>query len=304
MKVGELLGGAYRTIVRRPKELLIWSVIQIILGVLVVSAAIPFITSATEAQRQALESGPQALPGVPAGIGLFFLAYLLILVWLLMLFTASVRMTASSGEDKFLWLRFGGDELRLIGLIALYMVASVALWLVVALVFGLVFGIATAASPTIGGILAVILAIACFCGAIWLYVRISLIGAVVVLERTFAIRKGWQATKGHFWTLLGTYLVLFLAYFVLEIVILAIMSPALLGTMFGGTSDPQQLIERQQQIMAMFSSPPPGLIILWLVGTVLATAGMVYYYSLVATAAIAATGYSRQDLADLESHFE
>jgi hypothetical protein len=57
-------------------------------------------------------------------------------------------------------------------------------------------------------------------------------------------------------------------------------------------------------MLASFTSPSIGLIAIWVVGSVLGTAAFVYYVGVIATAAISATGYSRQDLAELESHFE
>jgi hypothetical protein len=304
MTVGELLGGGWNIITRRPKELIIWTVIQFIVGAALVAAIVPFVMSVTQAQQAALANGGAAAPNIPAGIGLFLLAYVLILVWLLMMFTAVVRATANEGGDRFAWLRFGGDELRLIGLGLLYIVATVVLWLLISIPVGIIIALAATGNATAGVIVGIVFGIICFCGAIWLSVRLSLVGAVFVLEKSFALRKGWQATKGHFWTLFLTYLVMAIVYIVFQVILAAIVNPGAFGAMFGGATDPQQAIERQQQMMATFMSPSIGLIIIWIVGTVIGTAAMVYYFGVIATAAIAGTGYSRQDLAELESHFE
>ncbi len=139
---------------------------------------------------------------------MIFLAELLILLWLLVLFTAIVRASAATGEDKLAWLRFGGDELRLIGLFLLYIVAWFVVGIVLSILFEAVIAAFAVGSPGVAGIIGIVVGIVCFCAAIWISVRLSLIGAVFVLERSFAIRKGWQATKGHFWTLFGTYLIM------------------------------------------------------------------------------------------------
>lgn len=304
MTVGELLGGGWNTITRRPKELIIWTVIQLVVGAALFAALVPFMNSVTQAQQAALANGGAAAPTIPAGLGFFFLAYVLILVWLLMMFTAVVRATASNENDRFAWLRFGGDELRLIGLGLLYIVASVVAWLVLALLFGALIAALAFGSPGAAGIVGIVLGLVCFCAAVWLSVRLSLIGAVFVLDRSFALRKGWQATKGHFWTLFGAYLVMFIAYLVVEGIIIAIANPAAFGAMFGGVTDPQQALAQQQAMMATFASPSIGLVIIWIVGTAIGTAAMVYYFGVIATAAMAGTGYSKQDLAELGSHFE
>lgn len=304
MTVGELLGGGWNAITRRPKELIIWTVIQFIVGAALVAAIVPFVMSVTQAQQAALANGGVAAPGIPAGIGLFLLAYVLILVWLLMMFTAVVRATANEGGDRFAWLRFGGDELRLIGLGLLYIVGTVVLWLLISIPVGIIIALAATGNATAGIIVGIIVGIACLCLAIWLSVRLSLIGAVFVLEKSFALRKGWQATKGHFWTLFGAYLVMFIVYVVFQGILTAILNPEAFGAMFGGATDPQQALARQQAMLATFTSPSIGLVIIWVVGTVIGTAAMVYYFGVIATAAIAGTGYSRQDLAELGSHFE
>lgn len=302
MTVGELLGGGFNVLKRRPKELIIWTVIQLIVGVAMVAALMPFMASITEAQQQGLAGG--AAPALPAGMGLFFLAYLLILVWLLMLFTATVRATAAAGEDKFAWLRFGGDEFRLIGLFLLYLVGSVVLWLLVSIPLGIIIALVAAGNASAGVIAGIVFAVLCLCIAIWLTVRLSLVGAVFVLDGSFALRKGWRATKGHFWTLFLTFLIMTIAYVVLEGIVVAIMYPGYFSSITGGAADPAQALARQQAMMASLSSPSVGMLAMWIVGTILGTAAIVYYISVIATAAISATGYSRQDLAELESHFE
>jgi membrane-anchored glycerophosphoryl diester phosphodiesterase (GDPDase) len=140
------------------------------------------------------------------------------------------------------------------------------------------------------------------CAAVWLSVRLSLVGAVFVLERSFALRKGWQATKGRFWTLLLTFLIISIAYLILQGIVIAIMYPGYFSSAF--STDPAQAVARQQQMVATLTSPSIGTIISAIIGTVLGTAGMVFYVGVISTAAISAIGYSRQDLAELESHFE
>jgi hypothetical protein len=170
---------------------------------------------------------------------------------------------------------FGGDELRLIGLGLLYIVASIVVWLLVALLFGAIIAALAFGSPGAAGIVGIVLGIICFCAAVWLSVRLSLVGAVFVLERRFALRKGWQASKSHFWTLFGTYLIMAIVFLVVEVIIISVVSPGSIGSTFSG--DPQQALERQQQMMATFNSPSLGLIALWVVGTILGTAVFVYY---------------------------
>ncbi len=300
MNIGDLLGGGFRVLARRPKELIIWSVIQLIVIGGLFAVMMPALSSMLAFQQAAAAGGP---PALPPGFGMFFLIEFAVLIWFLIMFAAVVRMTASDGNDRWAWLRFGMDEIRLIGLGILFMIALIVIEIVVVLLGVLLVGAVTAASTVAGIILAIILIIAGICAAIWASVRISLIAPIMVLDHSFAIRKGWRATKGHFWTLFGTYLVMMVGYFVLESIILAIMSPILLSGLIGAR-DPQQIIEAQQQMIASMTTPSVGLIIFWIFGSVIGTALLVYYNSVLATAAIAATDHSGASLAELETAFE
>jgi len=300
MNIGELLGGGFRVLAKRPKELIIWSIIQLVFGGAVFAIMMPFFASIMAAQRAAAAG---TAPALPSGLGMIFLFELLLMLWFLMLFAAVVRMTASDGNDRWAWLRFGMDEIRLIGLGLLLIIAMIVVEIVAVLLGGVVVGLVTAGSAAAGGILAVVLIILGICAAIWASVRISLIAAITVLDHEFAIRKGWRATKGHFWTLFGTYVVMFIGYMIVEGIAVAVMSPFLFSSLVGARS-PDQAIEAQQRMMATLTTPSVGLIIFWVVGSLVGTALIAYYHAVNATAAIAATGHSRADLAGLESAFE
>lgn len=304
MTVGELLGGGFNVLKRRPKELLIWTVLQLLVGAALFTLIIRAFSTlfAGLAGPGAVQAGQ--LQSFASIFGTLLLAYALILVWWLVLFTAVVRATASDGEDKFAWLRFAGDELRLIGLGLLYLVGTFVVSFVLTAIFGVIAVAIAGGNPSNLGVLGILLNIVFYCGFAWLFVRLSLVGSVFVLEKNFALRKGWQATKGHFWTLFLTYLVMGIAFIILEVIVVLLLSPALVYTIFSGAGANPQAFEQQRQVLASLASPGIGMILIWIVGTLAGTAAMVYYYGVTATAAIAATGYSRQDLAELESHFE
>jgi NADH:ubiquinone oxidoreductase subunit 3 (subunit A) len=306
MTVGELLGGGFSVLKRRPKELLIWSVIQLLVSAalfaLIIRAVSTIFLGLSGPGSGAMENGQiQAFASV---FGTLMLAYVLILIWWLMLFTAVVRATANAGEDKFAWLRFAGDEFRLIGLGFLYFVGMLIVSFVLSAAIGLLAVLIAGGNAANLGVFGIILNILFYCGFAWLFIRLSLVGSVFVLEKNFALRKGWQATKRHFWTLFLTYLIMGIAFIVLELIIILLMSPALVSTMFSGAAAAPQAFEQQRQFLASLNSPGIGMILIWIVGTIIGTAVIVYYYSVTATAAISATGYSKQDLAELSSHFE
>ncbi len=66
MTVGELLGGGFNLLTRRPNELVIWTVIQVLISAAFTAAFIPYMAAMMQAQQQAIASGQ---PGVAAPAG-------------------------------------------------------------------------------------------------------------------------------------------------------------------------------------------------------------------------------------------
>jgi hypothetical protein len=94
-------------------------------------------------------------------------------------------------------VRFGVDEVRVVGLLVAYivvsMLATVALSIVLALV-GVVAGQAAVALAPFASL--AVMAV--------LFIRFSLAGPMTIAEHRFRFRPSWAATKGWFWPLLGS----------------------------------------------------------------------------------------------------
>ncbi len=102
-------------------------------------------------------------------------------------------------------LAFGEDEFRLVALSLIVSVLLFAAMFVIMLVVGILGSIGAAISPAAGGLIAVVSAVAAFCGMLWVTVRLSLCGPMTFAERKIVVFRAWSVSRGHFWQLLGSY---------------------------------------------------------------------------------------------------
>jgi hypothetical protein len=117
------------------------------------------------------------------------------LVIQLMIGMALYRMMFRPEERGWLYLRFGPDELRGIG-VTLVLAAGLG---AVAL---LAVGVARAVQP-LGGAGPVIVGLAAIGVAFWLVMRFGFAGPLCVAERRIDFARSWRLSRGHSWALVG-----------------------------------------------------------------------------------------------------
>jgi Na+/H+ antiporter NhaC len=141
----------------------------------------------------------------------------------------------------------------------LLMALYVLLWIVVgAAIVGVAMSAGSSADPAAvmgpGFLIAMLLFLGMILGMIYFGVRFAPAAATSIAKRRFAFFDAWTVTKGRFWALLGSYLLLFLMYFV-GIVILGVAAGVAMGfSLFGqmqAGAEPQSM----EQMLALFASP-------------------------------------------------
>ncbi len=185
-------------------------------------------------------------------------------------------------EEEGLPLRFGGDEIRLVGL-----------WILLALiVFGAIFVVAfvltffaaligAAAGAAAAGVVSGIVFVGMICAMIWLSVRLSLAAPMTFAERRIRIRDAWALTKGHFWHLAGCYLLA--AIFSLIVVLLGlVIAFALSAVTGGGLGAIGELIKPDMTSFSTYFSP-----VRWVYMAVAALLTAMQYVILMAPPAVA-----------------
>jgi hypothetical protein len=141
--------------------------------------------------------------------------------------TVALLRVVIFGDRKpglFVYLWFGGAELRIVVVTILLGVALIAAMIGAGLVIGLL-GVMAAAVPGMGILVSIAIA-GLAVGLIWAMLRLSLISSVVVAENNLGVERSWQLMSGNAARML---LVLILAYLPYAIVAL-LVGLAILGS--------------------------------------------------------------------------
>jgi hypothetical protein len=300
MDAAGILAGGTRLVRAQRKAVAIWGGLYLAACLAVMALIWPMFADLATFQQQAITAQAAGLPPPPPPSGFMLSMFgieAVMIALLIMIFAAAVRATALGGDDRFGFLRVGMDELRLLGLGLLlgltWFVATIVLGFVAALAAGFTAALSGGSAEGATGIV-LILMLAFMVLTIWVQVRISLAGALTVLRGRIVIREAWRLTRGRFWTLFGVYLLVFVAYCVVTLAVLAVVNPDLLAAYADGMQ-PAAMQAALAQQQAAFADPfSPRVLVMWGIGAVAMTLGMAFTFGAIATAAI---GFDQADRA-------
>jgi hypothetical protein len=162
------------------------------------------IAAGSDPSRVVAQMPAQFLIGVVA-----FVAGVIATVALLRVMILGDRKTG-----LFVYLWFGGAELRLIIVTLLLVVAAVAAMIGVTLVFALLAALSTAMPVLSVIVMAAVVAVVF--AAIWVPLRLSLIAPVVVAESSLGVERSWELTKGSALNMLLVLLLTFVPYMIVS----------------------------------------------------------------------------------------
>jgi hypothetical protein len=214
--------------------------------------------------------------------------YLVMLATIVMISTgvASEAMGERRGP-RFVYFRFGANELRASGAILLLIVMIYAAIIVASIIGGIVgavvFGVHAAASGSaqshanpmaaVGQIMAVVVLVLLVAAAAASYFAIRLgflLFPVTVTERRFGLWRSWELTKRNSWRAFAVIFVTCLPILVIDGVILAVtLGPTYLG-MLRHLGNPQALAEQSQQLRMMMQRQLSYYPFLWAIGFIFA----------------------------------
>ena len=210
---------------RRPGAVTWWAAALLIFQLVAGGLALIFAGDALTQMRDASVQPAAALRLAP----LLLLFIPLVLAVYAALYSAAVRTFLAPEPLRFGGLRFGADELRLIGAILLMVLIVIAADIGAALVAigaTLLIGLLTAVTVHAPlGWVSVFHWLALLCVGVTealVVVRLSLTVVTTVAERRIGLRRSWTLTKGHFWPLLGAYLLMAVLSLIVFLVLLAL----------------------------------------------------------------------------------
>lgn len=82
-----------------------------------------------------------------------------------------------------------------------------------------------------GTVVAAIAGLVLFCVFVWAMVRIAPAGPLTILEGKIMIGPAWRLSRGHFWRMLGAFLVIALAVFAVYIVLMFVQMGPIMADM-------------------------------------------------------------------------
>jgi hypothetical protein len=217
LTAGGIVEGAFRLVRTRPGAVLVWSLLYTV-GATGLSLGIQRFVNA-QAMAAAGGDPNRAAAAMVSFMGPFLLMELALFLLIVTLMNAAQRAVLRPDASAFAYLRFGMDEVRVIGLFVVLIVAfyvgAIAAGIVILLFAGL---LGAAGGLLAGGAIGAIGFIALTCAAIWAGVRLSLAAPLTILRDRFVLGESWRLTKGRFWTLFGGYFLIWLIMLVLILV--------------------------------------------------------------------------------------
>jgi hypothetical protein len=237
--VSAAVGSGFDLIRTRPLTVLLWGVAQFAMAAVILLAFFPlWLSMIGTLGRQAVEGGrpdPAAFMGQMAGFqGVLLLVNFGALFARALLSCAVWRSVLHPQQSAYAYFRVSMAELYVFLLTvgasyAAGFVIFIPLIPIAIVIVGLVAAHAYAAAIVVG----VVAVLALLAAVLYLALRFSLVGPMIVQDGKFHLMESWTLTRGHVGGLFATGLLLVLMVIVLEIVVVGVAMAVLVGVAGG-----------------------------------------------------------------------
>ena len=230
----------FRFVREHPRTVAIWAAIQLTFSLLMGLAMVFVFRPFLDRMHGLSAAGPPNPAGVPglmaAFLPIWFLGMAFVLGLYAVVYAAMARAVLQPDQERFAYLRLGGDELRQMLMQLLFCALAIGAYIVVLMAVGIVFLLVSLVARAAGPLAYTSLAIGIVGAWIYLLVRLSLASPLTFDRGRVDVLGSWGLTRGRFWKLLGAYLLATtlaaVACLLLFIVVLA--AAAILGGGFSG----------------------------------------------------------------------
>ncbi len=252
--VGGAINEGFSLIRRHPGSVLLWGLARMALAAAVIALYAPVYFTLFQAVRAG--ATPASLQGNPQLMAVQSLSYLINILQLVVsaVVTCAVfRAVLHPEHSQFAYLRLGATEffvaVLLLGAGFVVGIGLVFVVLIAAIVIALLVVMHLVWAAVLVGIAATIAALAAL---IYVGLRFSMVGPMIVEDGKFHLGESWTLTKGHVGSLFMIGLLLFvvalLAQIVLVIVLVAV-GAGVLTALAGGLSNVPVLVQEPPQVL-------------------------------------------------------
>jgi hypothetical protein len=253
ISIGDAVGAGFGVIRHRPLTVLLWGALMMVMagiGVLVMAPAYSDLFARFAQRAASGHAAPMDTTNIRQMQGVSYLLSFLQIFVLTVLNCAIFRSVVHPERSAFAYLRVGGTELILFALVIAQYFAFIIAAVVVVLPGALVMGILVALHA--GGFAAVVgalIAIAAAGAGIYVALRFSMMGPMMVDDDQVHFADAWALTKGKVGNLFLIGLCLFAILIVAELVIVLIGMVVGFGALSG-------LAGGVRAIPVLFKQPP------------------------------------------------
>ena len=215
----------FRVVAERPWAVAIWAALQFVFALMlqlfIAYSDGPAFTRAARVTLPSPGEDPSAQLELYRQVAPTYLVVVIAsLVLNAVVYAAMNRAVLRPQESRFGYLRLAADELRQLGLFAIFVGLGIATYLgliIVTVVLTVIIGLVAGEGVALPLGLA-FLAIAVVCAVAFLAVRLSLASPMTFETRRIDLVGAWRMTQGRFWPMLRSYLIAF----ALSVVVIAL----------------------------------------------------------------------------------
>lgn len=270
--IGGILGAGIRLVRDRPGAAAVWALINILFVGATQVAMLPMMQIFTQTPGSA--RNPEQML---AAMGPLYGVILVMMIAQIVLWAAVYRACLRPEESATAYLRISGDELRLFAIGLLWAVFSFAILMIGALIIGVGFAASdfnratstgTVLTTMFGmfGFFLIALVLFAFLG-----VRLALVWPLAVQRRRILIAEAWRLSRGHFWAMFGSALVVLVILYAASMVV-NVLQLGSFGIPGMAATDPEAA---NRVMMAQFTTFGPLRIIAIILSGVVGAAYMI-----------------------------
>lgn len=218
----------FRIAREKPRVMLAWAVlnlvISVVMAVVLVGTFGQTLVELEAMSQQGSEDPAEALAAMRMLAPLYAVMIPAGLLVIAVTSAAVYRIVLRPQDEGLAYLRLGGDELRLVLLMLIYLVLAIVFTFAVTLVAGILAAIAGALGGGAGALVGVLIGLGTLALMVFVMVRLSLAGPMTFAQGRLRVFESWRLTRGSFWRLLGAYVLAFLLMVVVLLLALIVFA--------------------------------------------------------------------------------